>query len=638
MSNGNGVLHTLERNRFYYGKLMDVRHWETEQQYGREALQLVSRLGLGSGVLCGLGVSIAAEGCLWIEPGVAIDFHGREIVVPQRLSIQHPEQPTDCLGRADGDPVTDGEVTIALCYHECLTEPAPALQCGCDSVEHCEHGMVQEKFCVRVDRGAGDARKPFPCDTIYPALPPEGFDRRHVIFDTLTGVCPPASDDCLTLATVTFAPDKPAVVDPFTRRRVVYSNQTLFELILCLAARVDKCCGEHPHFANPPRVTRMWPRDRQVLTQVTSERDSFIKLPRLEVVFERTMAATAITNPEPWLRMWSIKKADDSVTARRVALTYKEPPGIQPVSSLGTDEQLAVYQCDARFKKELRSARVVVQLRPGDGPHRIVLDTATPPLLLDGEHHGTDLSQTQLDELWANVTNTSAGTAVEVAIWDALLGAGAPFPTGEGAEGGNLDLGFAFDVPLESAEPRLRAIWPPNAAFLRPGSDDEDERRWRSSFREAPRVEVTLDKTVDIAALEALDVNAWARVWWLRQDPETGAFAARRLETAAAGVVDPPTLPPPDDTVTVALKVDVPFPELQATRPNHFVVVLRGDAASLDADFTGFTATANEVNDLWNSDQWPGGTPTGPSSLGALLYDGDPGGTGLFFFDYADDV
>lgn len=637
MNTGNGVLHTPERNRFYYGKLMDVRHWEVEQQYGREARQLLSRLGLGSGVLCGLGVSIGADGRLWIEPGVAIDFRGREIVVPHRLCIEHPEQPTDCLGRAEGDPVTKGDVTIALCYHECYTEPAPAIDCGCDTVERCEHGMVQEKYCVRVERDAGPARTPFPCDTIFPASPPAGFDRRHVAFDTLAGTCPPAADDCVTLATVTFAPETPAVVDPFTKRRVIYSNQTLFELIVCLAARVDACCADHPHVADPPRVMRMWPRDKQVMTQIQPERASLIKLPRIEVVFERTMDPAAITDPDPWLRMWAVTREGDGIQARRVGLTHKDPPKIPPIVTVDAGEQLAVYACDKEFRKELPKARVLVQLRPQDGSTRVVVDTSTPALLLDGEHHGTAMSQAQLDEFWTTVTDPSAKVSVDNAVWDALLGPGAPFPSGEGSEGGNLDLGWAFDVPGEPTEPRLRAFWPPNASFLRPGSQVDDERRWRTLFRRSPHLELTFDKALDVVALENLAADSWIRLWWV-VDQGDDTYRAFRIPLDYAGQVGSPILPAAADTLTLALKAGIPWDDLSPVRPNHFAVVVRGDVASVDADFAGFTASPTEVSDLWDSDQWPDGVPAGPSSLGALLFDGDPGGTGLFFFDYADDL
>ena len=49
---------------------------------------MLNRLGLGFGVLCGLGVEPASNGTsVIIEPGVAIDGLGREIVVPAPLCI-----------------------------------------------------------------------------------------------------------------------------------------------------------------------------------------------------------------------------------------------------------------------------------------------------------------------------------------------------------------------------------------------------------------------------------------------------------------------------------------------------------------------------------------------------------------------
>jgi hypothetical protein len=88
----------------------------------------------------------------------------------------------------------------------------------------------------------------------------------------------------------------------------------------------------------------------------------------------------------------------------------------------------------------------------------------------------------------------------------------------------------------------------------------------------------------------------------------------------------------------VALKADVPFPDLLPTQRNHFVVVVKGDVASVDADFAGFTLTAAELAALWDSDSWSAGPPSGPSSLGAQMFDGQPGGTALTFFDYSDDA
>lgn len=630
--NGNGGLHTLERNRFYYGKPMDVRHWTIEQRYGMQARRLLTRLGLGRGVLCGLEIAFAADGSLIIAPGVAIDDSGREIVVTAPACLRNPAQPTDCLGRPDGDPVIDGDVTIALCYHECLTEPAKAIACGCDTVERCEAGLVEERFCVRVDRGV-PASAAFPCDQIYPAPPPEGFERRRTIFDLLGGACPPGGDGCVVLGTITYAKDADPTLDPFTYRRVVYSNETLFELILCLAARVDECCGKQPPTIAPPRVMRVAPGDRAVISTLpVPDRDRFVKRPEIELTFERDMDPAALAAPDPWLGVYSFVHEGDQLLARRVGLTLDGTPGPAPGGG-----QLVKYALDARYRKEMRSSRVLVQLRPDDGGGRLLLDVSAPPELLDGEHHGTGLEVAELDQIWTDVALGAGPTPVAGSIWDALL-AGAPpaFPSGEGTEGGRLDLAFAFNPP-PSDQPRLLAVWPPSASFLRPGSPDSDERDWYERFRGGPHVELTFDDTLDVNALGAVPIDDWVGLWWVRPgDP--GNFSLTRLPLGFAGAA-PPLLPVPAASVTVLLKTDVNFSDLQPTSRNHFVLVVRGDRAAVDADFASPPLTAADVQDLFDNGVWTATTGvTGPSSLGAAMADGQPGGTAVTFFDLAIDA
>src|SRR3954452_1926560 len=74
------------RNRFYYGKLLDVFHLEMEQDYGRLMRALSNRLTVGAGVLCGLGISIDGDR-VCIDPGVAFDRLGDEIILRHRACI-----------------------------------------------------------------------------------------------------------------------------------------------------------------------------------------------------------------------------------------------------------------------------------------------------------------------------------------------------------------------------------------------------------------------------------------------------------------------------------------------------------------------------------------------------------------------
>src|SRR5688500_16742634 len=105
---GSGELAAPERNKFFYGKLMDVAQFEKEQQYFLRQQWLMNRLTIGSGVLCGLAVVPRGTWHAIIQPGVAIDALGRPIVVSRRFTVDL-RQRTDDKGDPIGDPVSEGE-------------------------------------------------------------------------------------------------------------------------------------------------------------------------------------------------------------------------------------------------------------------------------------------------------------------------------------------------------------------------------------------------------------------------------------------------------------------------------------------------------------------------------------------------
>jgi hypothetical protein len=90
-------LSTPARNNYFYGKLLDVQHFILEQRYFNTKRWLLNRLGLGSGVMCGLRLSVV-NGQLVLSPGVAIDPVGREIIVSTAVPLD-PRQITDDCGR-----------------------------------------------------------------------------------------------------------------------------------------------------------------------------------------------------------------------------------------------------------------------------------------------------------------------------------------------------------------------------------------------------------------------------------------------------------------------------------------------------------------------------------------------------------
>ena len=64
-----------ERNRYFYGMLMDVERFDKDQRYFNRKRQLLNRLAVGPGVLCGLGLTFDGT-ALALAPGVAIDGAG----------------------------------------------------------------------------------------------------------------------------------------------------------------------------------------------------------------------------------------------------------------------------------------------------------------------------------------------------------------------------------------------------------------------------------------------------------------------------------------------------------------------------------------------------------------------------------
>lgn len=73
----------FERNRYFYGKLLSVEDFETEQRYFNDKRRTINRFLFGSGVVCGLGVVEVDDESISVERGLALDFAGREIVLDE---------------------------------------------------------------------------------------------------------------------------------------------------------------------------------------------------------------------------------------------------------------------------------------------------------------------------------------------------------------------------------------------------------------------------------------------------------------------------------------------------------------------------------------------------------------------------
>jgi hypothetical protein len=79
----------LKRPRFFSGKLITPEDLELEQQYFREKLKRHNRSLHGFGIVSGLKITVSS-GQIVVEPGLALDCEGNELVVDAVESIVPP--------------------------------------------------------------------------------------------------------------------------------------------------------------------------------------------------------------------------------------------------------------------------------------------------------------------------------------------------------------------------------------------------------------------------------------------------------------------------------------------------------------------------------------------------------------------
>ncbi len=247
MDNGNGAclcdLKAFVRNRYFYGKLLDVYHFELEQNYLNAKRWLLNRLVTGYGVICGLDVQAGEDGrSVVVLPGLAIDKWGREIIVPtasKPLALP-PLPPATPEAPSADHPASDCNcdehwIHLVICYHECLSDPVPALGGDCDQNGMCSPGSVRERYELEFKEGklpAVDVSCSVP-DLVagtainYPALA-----------QYVSGLCPDCPDDpCMALANI-HLPDSAGVLASgsidIAVRPIVYTNDLLHDLLVCL--------------------------------------------------------------------------------------------------------------------------------------------------------------------------------------------------------------------------------------------------------------------------------------------------------------------------------------------------------------------------------------------------------------------
>lgn len=238
---GLGTLSSPQRNHYFYGKLMDVPHFEMEQWYGNKKRWLLNRLGLGYGILCGLGLTIK-ENKVCIAPGVAIDRYGREIIVPHEVCLD-PWAVTDECGRQGSTPLSKTEehqVYLCLAYKECQTDFMPVLVTDCNVKEDCLPGTTVESYALLIKEGK--VPKPKRMEALCKILNSEATEsvKRTKLCQLLakeTCSTKEESDICVVLGSVTLKSDGTiGKIDPCSDRTTLVSNERLLDMVLCLTS------------------------------------------------------------------------------------------------------------------------------------------------------------------------------------------------------------------------------------------------------------------------------------------------------------------------------------------------------------------------------------------------------------------
>lgn len=146
----NSTLFPLERNRYFYGKLLTVRDFEIEQTYMNNKRRLLNKSVLGAGVVCGLGVTQADDFTLIVESGLALDYLGREIAVDMPVVRKLQMLPGyDALGK-------NAHAYLCLKYSE---EPIEAVNAVASDAQDTQHNKVREGYDLYLSAEEPDVPK-----------------------------------------------------------------------------------------------------------------------------------------------------------------------------------------------------------------------------------------------------------------------------------------------------------------------------------------------------------------------------------------------------------------------------------------------------------------------------------------------
>jgi hypothetical protein len=154
-------LPAAKRLNYFTGQFLTEGDFRAEQDYHIGKHRQHNHYLHGRGTVCGLKVvqhpnPDCRDRFVLIEPGLALDCCGREVVVKETIYVDLLKhlagQDSNGDGKNEAGQPEPQSLLISLCYAECGTEFVPALysECGCDE-KVCEPNRVSESFEVKVE-------------------------------------------------------------------------------------------------------------------------------------------------------------------------------------------------------------------------------------------------------------------------------------------------------------------------------------------------------------------------------------------------------------------------------------------------------------------------------------------------------
>jgi hypothetical protein len=236
-------LEPFERNKYFAGKLVTEKDLTDEQSYHRAGRKQHNRYLHGYGVVCGLRVvpsSTAEPKSVLVEPGLALDPWGREIVVPEPVQFEVGERGCRDTLKFAGRTKS---LFLVIEYREVLTDtiPVPVSPDEPGSDSHTQPSRICETYQLGLRRKPPEVDDNVSlqvCELLADAVR-KGVETEKLyslLCEYVSRPCRPcAPDPAVTLARIDLPTDGGITaneIDNCSHRQIALSTDRILQILL----------------------------------------------------------------------------------------------------------------------------------------------------------------------------------------------------------------------------------------------------------------------------------------------------------------------------------------------------------------------------------------------------------------------